>query len=116
MTVKNNEYVEAARAIGMPTGSIIARHVVPNCLSPIIVRTTMQVAGAIVAASSLSYLGLGVPIPSPEWGALLAAGRDYIRNFSYLTIFPGLAIVITVLSFNLMGDGLRDALDPKLKK
>ena len=116
MTVKNNEYVEAARAIGMPTASIIFRHVIPNCLSPIIVRTTMQVAGAIVAASSLSYLGLGVPIPSPEWGALLAAGRDYIRNFGYLTIYPGLAIVITVLSFNLMGDGLRDALDPKLKK
>ena len=116
MTVKNNEYVEAARAIGMPTASIIARHVLPNCLSPIIVRTTMQVAGAIVSASSLSFLGLGVPVPSPEWGALLAAGRDHIRDHSYLTTFPGLAIMITVLCFNMMGDGLRDALDPKLKK
>ena len=116
MTVKNNEYVEAAKAIGMPTASLIARHVVPNCLSPIIVRTTLQVAGAIVSASSLSYLGLGVPVPSPEWGALLAAGRDYIREYSYMTTFPGLAIMITVLAFNMMGDGLRDALDPKLKK
>ena len=116
MTVKNNEYVEAAKAIGMPTGSIIARHVVPNCLSPIIVRTTLQVAGAIVSASSLSFLGLGVPVPSPEWGALLSAGRDYIRDYSYMTTFPGLAIMITVLAFNMVGDGLRDALDPKLKK
>ena len=116
MTVKNNEYVEAARAIGMPTGSIIARHVVPNCLSPIIVRVTLQVAGAIVSASSLSFLGLGVPVPSPEWGALLAAGRNYIRDYSYMTTFPGLAIMITVLAFNMVGDGLRDALDPKLKK
>lgn len=116
MTVKNNEYVEAAKAIGMPTASIIARHVVPNCLSPIIVRTTLQVAGAIVSASSLSFLGLGVPVPSPEWGALLSAGRDYIRDYSYMTTFPGLAIMITVLAFNMVGDGLRDALDPKLKK
>lgn len=116
MTVKNNEYVEAARAIGMPTMSIIFRHVVPNCLSPIIVRTTLQVAGAIVAASSLSFLGLGVPVPSPEWGALLSAGRKYVQNYSYMTFFPGLAIMITVLAFNMVGDGLRDALDPKLKK
>ena len=116
MTVKNNEYVEAARAIGMPTRSIIFRHVVPNCLSPIIVRTTLQVAGAIVAASSLSFLGLGVPVPSPEWGALLAAGRQYVQSYSYMTVFPGLAIMITVLAFNMVGDGLRDALDPKLKK
>ena len=116
MTVKNNEYVEAARAIGMPTMSIIFRHVVPNCLSPIIVRVTLQVAGAIIGASSLSFLGLGVPVPSPEWGALLSAGRDHIRDCSYMTTFPGLAIMITVLAFNMLGDGLRDALDPKLKK
>ena len=116
MTVKNNEYVEAAKAIGMPTMSIIFRHVVPNCLSPIIVRVTLQVAGAIIGASSLSFLGLGVPVPSPEWGALLSAGRDHIRDCSYLTTFPGLAIMITVLAFNMIGDGLRDALDPKLKK
>ena len=116
MTVKNNEYVEAARAIGMPTRSIIFRHVVPNCLSPIIVRTTLQVAGAIIGASSLSFLGLGVPIPSPEWGALLSAGRNFIRTHNYMTLFPGLAIMITVMAFNMVGDGLRDALDPKLKK
>ena len=116
MTVKNNEYVEAAKAIGMPTMSIIFRHVVPNCLSPIIVRVTLQVAGAIIGASSLSFLGLGVPVPSPEWGALRSSGRDHIRDCSYLTTFPGLAIMITVLAFNMIGDGLRDALDPKLKK
>ena len=116
MTVKNNEYVEAAKAIGMPTMSIIFRHVIPNCLSPIIVRLTLMVAAAIISASSLSYLGLGVPAPSPEWGALLSAGRSFIRDSSYLTIFPGLSIMIVVLAFNMVGDGLRDALDPKLKK
>jgi len=116
MTVKNNEYVEAARAIGMPTGSIIIRHIIPNCLSSIIVRLTLQVATSIVSASSLSFLGLGIPVPSPEWGALLSAGRAHIRNYAYMSTFPGLAIMITVLAFNLMGDGLRDALDPKLKK
>ena len=116
MTVKNNEYVEAAKAIGMPTGMIILRHIIPNCLSVIIVRLSLQIAGSIVSASSLSFLGLGVPVPSPEWGALLAAGRAHIRNYSYMSTFPGLAIMITVLAFNMVGDGLRDALDPKLKK
>ena len=116
MTVKNNEFIESARAIGMRERDIIARHVLPNCLSPIIVSVTLSVAGAIVSASSLSFLGLGVPVPSPEWGALLSAGRATIRTASWLTLFPGLAILITVLALNLMGDGLRDALDPKLRK
>ena len=79
-------------------------------------RVTLQVGSAIISASSLSYLGLGVPLPTPEWGALLSGGRKLIRTHSYLTLFPGLAIMITVLALNLMGDGLRDALDPKLKK
>ena len=116
MTVKNNEFIESARAIGMRERDIIARHVLPNCLSPIIVSVTLSVAGAIVSASSLSFLGLGVPVPSPEWGALLSAGRATIRTASWLTLFPGLAILITVLALNLMGDGLRDAMDPKLRK
>jgi len=116
MTVKNNEYVEAARAIGMPKGHIILRHIIPNCLSTIVVRITLNVAAAIAAASSLSFIGLGVPVPSPEWGALLSAGRAHIRNYSYMTTFPGLAIMITIMALNMMGDGLRDALDPKLRK
>ena len=116
MTVKNSEYVEAARMVGMKEWQIIAHHIIPNCFSPILVRVTLQVASGIVAASSLSFLGIGVPVPSPEWGALLSAGRGLIRQASYLTIFPGLAIMITVLSLNLLGDGLRDAMDPKLRK
>ena len=116
LCVKNNEYVESSRAIGMPMGAIIWKHILPNCLSPIIVRITLQVGQAIVTASSLSFLGLGIPVPSPEWGALLSAGRGFIRNYPYMTTFPGLAIMLTVLSFNMVGDGLRDAFDPKLRK
>ena len=98
LTVRNQEYVEASKAIGLSNRRIIFKHILPNCLSPIIV------------------LGLGVPAPSPEWGALLSGGRKYIRDYSYMTLFPGLAIMITVLALNMMGDGLRDSLDPKLKK
>lgn len=116
LTVKNEEYVEAVRALGKTDLYIIFRHVLPNCLSPIIVQVTLRVAGAIVSASSLSFLGLGIKPPAPEWGALLNAGRDFIRGYSYMTLFPGLAIMITVLAFNMVGDGLRDAMDPKLKR
>ncbi len=116
LTVKNEEYVEAARALGKTDMYIIFRHILPNCLSPIIVQTTLRVASAIVSASSLSFLGLGIKPPSPEWGALLTAGKTYIRGYSYLCLFPGLAIMITVLAFNMVGDGLRDAMDPKLKR
>lgn len=116
LTVRNEEYVEAARALGKTDLYIIFFHVLPNCLSPIIVQTTLRVASAIVSASSLSFLGLGIKPPAPEWGALLTAGRDFILDYSYLTFFPGLAIMITVLAFNLLGDGLRDAMDPKLKR
>ena len=115
LTVRNQEYVEAARCLGLPEWKIICFHVLPNCLSPIIVQTTLRVASAIISASSLSFLGLGVPAPTPEWGGMLSAGRKYIRTHGYLTLFPGLAIMITVLALNLLGDGLRDALDPKLK-
>ncbi len=116
LTVKNQEFVEASRAIGLSKANIIFNHILPNCLAPIIVQTTLRVATAIVTASSLSFLGLGVPAPMPEWGGLLATGRKHIRNYSYLTFFPGFAIMITVLALNLLGDALRDALDPKLKK
>ena len=116
LTVRNQEYVEASKAIGLNNRKIIFRHILPNCLSPIIVQATLRVASAIISASSLSFLGLGVPAPDPEWGALLSGGRKYIRDYAYMTFFPGLAIMITVLALNLMGDGLRVALDPKLKK
>ena len=116
LTVRNQEYIEAAKALGKSDLYIIFVHVLPNCLSPIIVQTTLRVASAIVSASSLSFLGLGIPAPSPEWGALLTAGKGFVRGYSYLTLFPGLFIMITVLAFNLLGDGLRDAMDPKLKR
>lgn len=115
LTVKNEEYVEAARALGKTDLYIIFRHILPNCLSPIIVQTTLRVASAIISASSLSFLGIGIKPPMPEWGALLTAGKTYIMGYSYLCLFPGLAIMITVLAFNLVGDALRDAMDPKLK-
>lgn len=116
LPVRDQEYIEAAKVSGMSDLSIIFTHVLPNSLSPIIVQITMGVANGILTASQLSFLGLGVPVPAPEWGAMLSSGREFIRDYSYLTFFPGLAIMITVLSFNLMGDGMRDALDPKLKQ
>lgn len=116
LTVRNQEYIEASKAIGLTNRKIIFQHILPNCLSPIIVQATLRVASAIISASSLSFLGLGVPAPAPEWGSLLSGGRKYIRDYSYMTMFPGLAIMITVLALNMMGDGLRDSLDPKLKK
>ena len=116
LTVRSQEYVEAARAIGQPEWRIIMSHVLPNCLSPIIVQTTLRTASAIVVVSSLSFLGLGVKVPSPEWGALLSAGRNYVRIAPYMTLCPGLAIMITVLALNMVGDGLRDALDPRLRR
>ena len=116
LPVRDQEYIEAARVAGVGDLGIMFNHVLPNALSPIIVQITMGIASAILCASGLSFLGLGVPIPMPEWGAMLSEGREFMRDYMYLTIFPGLAIMITVLSFNLMGDGLRDALDPKLKQ
>lgn len=116
LVVRGEEYVEAARAIGQPDWKIVLVHIIPNCLSQIIVQATLRVGSAIISAAQLSFLGLGVPAPAPEWGSMLSAGRLYIRDYSYMTLFPGIAIMITVLSLNLLGDGLRDALDPKLKR
>lgn len=116
LTVRGEEYVESARAIGSPEWKIVVSHILPNCLSQIIVQATLRVGSAIISAAQLSFLGLGVAAPAPEWGSMLSAGRAYIRDYSYMTLFPGLAIMLTVLSLNLIGDGLRDALDPKLKR
>ncbi len=115
LTVRNQEYVEAARAIGMKNWKIILKHIIPNALSPIVVQTTLRVGSAIISASALSFLGLGIPAPAPEWGTMLSAGRKFIRDYSYMTLFPGLAIMVTVLALNMLGDGLRDAMDPKMK-
>jgi len=116
MTVRDNEYIEAGYAIGLPSWKIILKHVLPNCLSPIIVQTTLKVGSNIISASSLSFLGVGITPPTPEWGAMLSDGRSYIRSSGWMCLFPGLAIMITVLALNLLGDGLRDAMDPKMKK
>lgn len=116
LTVKDQEFIEAARAIGANDGVIILHHVLPNSIAPILVQITLRIGTAIIAIATLSFLGLGVPAPAPEWGNLLSGGRAYIRDHSYMTMFPGIAILLTVLGFNLIGDGLRDALDPKLKK
>jgi len=116
LTVRNNEFVEAARAIGIPNPRIIFTQVLPNGLSPVFVAFTASLGISIIVAASLSFLGFGIPVPQPEWGALISTGRNYIRVAPWLTTFPGLFIMVTVLAFNLIGDGLRDALDPKLKK
>ena len=115
LTVIDNDYIEAAKSYGSSDMRVILRYVIPNALGPIIVTTTMNVAAMILSASGLSFLGMGVQPPSPEWGALLSDARQYMFNAPYLLYFPGLFIVLAALSFNLAGDGLRDALDPRLK-
>lgn len=115
LSVKQMEYIEAARSIGASDVRLITRHILPNCLAPIIVQATMSIAVAILSAASLSFLGLGITPPTPEWGSMLSAGRAYIRDFWPVVTFPGMMIMITVFAFNILGDGLRDALDPKLK-
>ena len=116
MTVKEMEYIEAARVIGANNARVILRHILPNAMAPIIVQVTFGVAGAILSASSLSFIGLGIQPPTPEWGSMLSAGRQYIRDYWHVVTFPGLIIMVTILSLNLLGDGLRDALDPRLKR
>ena len=115
LSVVEQEYIEAARACATSDFRIIARHVLPNAMGPIIVQATMSIAGMILAASSLSFLGMGVQPPTPEWGAMLGEAREYMRTSGYLVLFPGIAIALAALAFNLLGDGLRDALDPRLK-
>lgn len=112
---RSNEYIEAATSINCSKFRIVMNHLVPNCMSPIIVQATMGVAQTITTAAGLSFIGLGIQPPIPEWGAMLSGARQFMRQAPHLVLFPGLAIAITVLTLNLMGDGLRDALDPKLK-
>ncbi len=116
ITIKEREFVTAARAIGAADGRIIFRHVLPNGLSPILVSATLGVGGAILVESALSFLGLGVQPPTPSWGSLLASGKDNIEIAWWLSAFPGLAILVTVLGYNLLGEGIRDALDPRLRE
>lgn len=115
LSVRQKEYLEAATAINCSNARIIVKHVLPNTLSPLIVNATMQCASTLLAAAALSYIGLGVQPPEPEWGAMLSGARDYVRTYPYMLIFPGLFIMTVVVSLNMFGDGLRDALDPKLK-
>lgn len=115
LTIRNEEYIEAARAIGASDVRIILRHIIPNCMAPIIVQATLSVAGSILAIASLSFIGLGIAPPTPEWGSMLSGGRQFISYAWWVCAFPGIAIMLTILSLNLLGDGLRDALDPKLK-
>lgn len=114
LTLKERDFVGAARAIGVTDARLIFRHILPNALSPVFVAATFGVAGAILIESGLSFLGLGVQPPDPSWGNILTAGKDNIEVAWWLSLYPGLAILITVLSYNLVGEGLRDALDPRL--
>ena len=116
LNIRKMEYLEAATSINASDFRIIVKHVLPNALSPLIVQGTMSVASAILVAASLSFIGLGVQPPTPEWGAMLSAGRNYIRNYPHIVFFPGVTIMIAVFALNVLGDGLRDALDPKLKQ
>ncbi|WP_096552183.1 nickel transporter permease [Ureibacillus thermosphaericus] len=115
LSVKKLEYIDAIRALGASDRRIIFKHIFPNITSPLIVQATLNIATAILSASGLSFLGLGAQPPTPEWGAMLSDGRNYLFNAPHVALFPGLSIVIVVLAFNLLGDGLRDALDPKNK-
>ncbi|MBQ7785956.1 MAG: ABC transporter permease [Clostridia bacterium] len=115
LSVKGQEFVEAAKACGTSDARIIMRHIVPNAVGPIIVQATLAMGSAILTISSLSFMGMGIQPPQPEWGTMLYEGRDLIRTSPYLVVFPGIAIAVSVLSLNLLGDGLRDALDPRLK-
>ncbi|ARD47744.1 peptide ABC transporter permease [Sporosarcina sp. P37] len=115
LSIKEDEYITAAKAIGMKDFRILFSHILPNSMAPVIVQGTLAIATAILEAAALGFLGLGAEAPYPEWGKMLADSKDYLQNAPWTMIFPGLAIMLTVLGFNLMGDGLRDALDPKMK-
>lgn len=115
LSVKGQEYIEAAKACGTGDGRIILKHILPNAMGPIIVQSTLNMATTILAIASLSFIGLGVQPPTPEWGSMLSEAREFMRRFPYLVVSPGVSIVLAVLSLNLIGDGLRDALDPRLK-
>jgi peptide/nickel transport system permease protein len=116
LTLREREFVTAARALGAGDTRLILRHMLPNALAPVMVSATLGVAGAILTESALSFLGLGVQPPTPSWGNILTAGKDNIEIAWWLSVFPGLAILITVMSYNLLGEGIREAIDPRLKE
>lgn len=116
LSIKQEEYVLAAKAVGMSHRRIVLRHILPNSMVPVIVQATLAIGTAIIEAAALGFLGLGAQAPSPEWGKMLADARPYLVQAPWTLFFPGIAIMLTVLGFNLMGDGLRDTLDPKMKK
>jgi len=116
LSVRGQEFVEAARAIGASDLRIIMENILPNCMAPIIVQSTLGVASAILSAAALSFLGLGIQPPTAEWGSMLSLGRQYMRNAPHLTFYPGLVIAVVVMALNIFGDGLRDALDPRLRQ
>jgi len=115
LSLRDQEFIEAARAVGADDTRLILKHIIPNSMAPLIVQATIGVANAILSAAGLGFIGLGIQPPLAEWGAMLNSGRQYIRDYPHLTAFPGLAIMITIFALNLLGDGLRDALDPRLK-
>ena len=115
LAIKSNEFVEAAKATGSKEMRTLFKHILPNAVAPLIVNLTLHIGGNIMAISGLSFIGLGVQPPTPEWGSMLASGRPYIRDFWPLIVFPAMFIVLTVFGFNLLGDGLRDSLDPRLR-
>lgn len=115
MSIKGSEFIEAAKACGSSDFKIIVSHIIPNSLAPLIVQATLRMGASILVCASMSFMGLGVVPPTPEWGAMLSTGRSFLRDYPHLCTFPGAAIMYTVLAMNLLGDGIRDALDPKLK-
>lgn len=115
ISIKYKEFIEASKSLGGSNLFIIMKHVIPNCIAPIIVLSSMRIATAILSAAGLSFLGLGAQPPTPEWGAMLSEGREYMRSAPHLSTVPGLIIMLVVLGFNMLGDGLRDALDPQMK-
>jgi len=116
MSLRGMEFIEAAKACGTRDRRIILKHIIPNAIGPIIVQATLNMATTIIAIAALSFVGLGIQPPTPEWGCMLSEARNQMRYYPYLVVIPGIAIVLAVMSLNLIGDGLRDALDPRLKK
>lgn len=115
LTIRNADYIEAANAVGAGTAHVLTRHIIPNVLGPIIVQCTLGIGSSILNAAGLSYIGLGIEAPRPEWGNMLSEAREFIQAAPHLIIIPGIFLALTVLALNLLGDGLRDALDPRLK-
>ena len=115
LSLREREFVEAARSLGASTARILWRHILPNTLAPILAQASFDMGGAILSAAGLSFIGFGAQPPTPEWGVMISDGRKYVSTQSWLSLFPGLAILLTVAAFNLIGDGLRDSLDPRLR-